>query len=1072
MIKIFDSKERVFTTNGIINIKPISCKETKKKSLNGWYLNLEIDVKYKEYIKKDMLVVIKSKSKLSPQAFRMEEPKFNNNIIEIVANHVMFDADRYMLYDVRPTDKNALNALEYIDNRIENDTSPFVYYSDVPGIHTAYFQLKNLLEAWQIIEERWGGVFDADNWKITLSASLGKNVGQMLVYGKNIKNFAKYEDWSNVVTRIFPVGRDGVKLPEKYIDADVQYDMPYSKKIELDSDLEFEDREPTEEELVNELRIKALQYLEENKYPRVSYEISSNINESFDVNDKIIVKHPLADLNTEVQEYTYNHVDKYTENLVFGNYTRDVKERFQNIRESITNVLNHVSNNEWLIRHQTDLINSLNKDGLVYIDKNEVLVLDKLPKEEAKYVWRIGLGGFAFSENGYEGPFKTAWTQDGMINADFIRTGKLSTDIIEGYEDLLLTVKKLNSEAETISKIEINLEQIKQSIGSITNTTVSSEGTGTISIADILASEILYLHVRPTSEDLSYSYLKKDKYLEKNSYLLSRDIIFKHETDSTKDVRFTLPCDLLYLNIDVYDEFILNYENKEIYVIHRVGLNSDGNKYALTKATTEYFDYKGIELEGNYTIKMLSFNSSYIRIRALAKNLNTSQNVTRVEFNSSITQIKNSITAEVNGKLTLVNGDIDTLSARLKLTSESITSEVTRAKNAESSLGTRITQTAESITSEVTRAKNEESKITQKFDNISLSVANGSASATLTLKVDGKEKNVTINMTGLVKFEDLSKNGSTTINGSNIATGTIDASKVTVKNLNASNITTGILSCDRLFGGTIKGQTISGGTISGSKITCSNGTIGGWTISSTTISQSHKASDGKTYEVILANYNNDNVGSRIFHCSVDGTDTFYIHRDGKMYCSNATIAGTISGSTISGSTMSGGTISGSKITCTNGTIGGWSVASNYLYATDSSGYSVRLTPENLMAKAPGDTWEYARWYDLTFDYSDKRIKNSINSISDEYENFFNNLNPSSFKFNKAVRPDDYEKLHFGFIAQDILENEEKNNLKDLAMVSGTTRYRLDKEEIIALNTWQIQKLKQTIEEIKKKVGII
>ena len=67
-------------------------------------------------------------------------------------------------------------------------------------------------------------------------------------------------------------------------------------------------------------------------------------------------------------------------------------------------------------------------------------------------------------------------------------------------------------------------------------------------------------------------------------------------------------------------------------------------------------------------------------------------------------------------------------------------------------------------------------------------------------------------MKGLVKFTDLSQSGSTTINGSNITTGTIDASKVTVKNLNASNITSG----------TISGRAISGGSITGTSITNGN----------------------------------------------------------------------------------------------------------------------------------------------------------------------------------------------------------------------------------------------------------
>ena len=42
MIKIFNENDRDFSSNGNIVIKPIKCKERKKKSLNGWYLEVEV----------------------------------------------------------------------------------------------------------------------------------------------------------------------------------------------------------------------------------------------------------------------------------------------------------------------------------------------------------------------------------------------------------------------------------------------------------------------------------------------------------------------------------------------------------------------------------------------------------------------------------------------------------------------------------------------------------------------------------------------------------------------------------------------------------------------------------------------------------------------------------------------------------------------------------------------------------------------------------------------------------------------------------------------------------------------
>ena len=111
IIKIFNENDKDFKTNGNITINPQKCKETHKKSLNGWYVEVECDVKYKKYIQQGKLCVVKTKSKLNPQAFRINNPEIENNIIRFTANHVMFDAERYFLVDVRPTNQNGQNAL-------------------------------------------------------------------------------------------------------------------------------------------------------------------------------------------------------------------------------------------------------------------------------------------------------------------------------------------------------------------------------------------------------------------------------------------------------------------------------------------------------------------------------------------------------------------------------------------------------------------------------------------------------------------------------------------------------------------------------------------------------------------------------------------------------------------------------------------------------------------------------------------------------------------------------------------------------------------------------------------------
>ncbi len=463
MIKIFDANDRDFSTAGNIIIEPTKCREFKKKSLNGWYIEVEMPIKYKEYIEKDKLCVIKTKSKLNPQAFRIgDNIQYTNRKISFIANHVMFDAQNYLLVDVRPTNLNGINTLEYLNVRTDN-TSPFTMFSNVENINTAYFIRKNLLEAWSTIEERWNGVFDADNWNISFLQSVGHDNGETIIYGKNMQSMEIFEDWSNVVTKLYPVGYDGIMLPEKFIESDIKYEIPYTKTIDFETEIEHE--EQTKEALINELRNNATKYIEENKYPKVSYTTISNINNNMEIGDTIQVLHPLVSLKTEVLEYEYNLISEKIISLTFGNFSRDVKAKFDNIKNTINQINQAISKQEAAINNQSDIINTLNKSGYVYIDDNEILILDKLPKEQAKNVWRFGLGGLGFSSNGYEGPFETAMTMDGQVNANFITTGVMSTDRIEGLgETLELIVSNNRTLNDRINQVDISLSGIKNSL--------------------------------------------------------------------------------------------------------------------------------------------------------------------------------------------------------------------------------------------------------------------------------------------------------------------------------------------------------------------------------------------------------------------------------------------------------------------------------------------------------------------------------------------------------------------------------------------------------------------------------
>lgn len=492
---------------------------------------------------------------------------------------------------------------------------------------------------------------------------MGNDNGETVAYGKNMQNMQIYEDWSSVVTKLYPVGYDGLMLPEKYIESDIQYNEPYTRTVSFESNLEIENA--TEGELINELRTNANKYLEENEVPKVSYVVTAIVNERLEIGDTVHVKHPLCNILTEVLEYEYNIISQKMKSITFGNYSRDVKTKFDTIKENINTVVETLSKQEVTIKHQTNLINSLNKNGFVYIDDNEILILDKLPKEEAENVWRFGLGGIGFSSNGYEGPFETAITMDGQINANFITTGTMSVSRIEGLENTLNNintsiqlngdnitslVEEVDGQNSKINEVTQTVNELRSQISEVANVTQSADGYGSVSIANINESEPVRVKVRPVTEDIAYLYASNNLYAANDLYLKNRKIRFATENYS---IDWEIPANLLYYDSENYDELILDYESQTCVVNKKVGYNADGTKYLLAIPTTNSYPYPNIPLEeGDYTITVLGYPNAYLFVRLMVKNLYTIQFATKAEVKSTVSQTSQQIKSEVDAKFT------------------------------------------------------------------------------------------------------------------------------------------------------------------------------------------------------------------------------------------------------------------------------------------------------------------------------------------------------------------------------------------------------------------------------------
>ena len=126
--------------------------------------------------------------------------------------------------------------------------------------------------------------------------------------------------------------------------------------------------------------------------------------------------------------------------------------------------------------------------------------------------------------------------------------------------------------------------------------------------------------------------------------------------------------------------------------------------------------------------------------------------------------------------------------------------------------------------------------------------------------------------------------------------------------------------------------------------------------------------------------------------------------------------------------------------------------------TASSGYSLIYATATLL------TGDWA---------SDRRIKHNIEKLDERYEILFDTLIPTRYQYNHG----NSNRYHTGFIAQDVCESLIHANLstQEFAAVmlnnpgQESECYFLRKEEFVALNTWQIQKLKARVTELENEI---
>lgn len=295
-----------------------------------------------------------------------------------------------------------------------------------------------------------------------IDADLLIDTGLYITPQLNMKSLESLGDSKNFVTRISAFGKkneDGTFVNFASINGGKDYVENTSYTGKTKWIIWRDDRYTIPENLLNDAKKK----LEKQAFPVLSYTVSVNDLAQYDeryafMNFQLYnLAHTVIDENTTIAQNIVK-IKRYHDNSKMNEITLSTEaEKITSKVDKITTILGADGEKitgsilQQAQERATALINQWAEKGFIHLTQNEIYILDKLPKETAKFCIRMNLGGIAFSQNGWQGPYISAWTIDGRFNADFITAGVLRAINIEGT-----TIKGSTISGNSISGGSIN----------------------------------------------------------------------------------------------------------------------------------------------------------------------------------------------------------------------------------------------------------------------------------------------------------------------------------------------------------------------------------------------------------------------------------------------------------------------------------------------------------------------------------------------------------------------------------------------------------------------------------------
>ena len=462
MIEIYLKTNTNYDKNGDITLDPTSCAYKDSESLVTLEHFIDDEGRWK-YINFENVIAAEENGK--KKFYRIYNVVRSLYSVTAYARPIFYDLIDKVLLDVRPTNKIGQEAL----NIILADTG-FTGHSNISNSNTAYYVRKNIVESLLGDEEnsfinRWGGEFYCENFDVYINDRIGADNGVRVEFGYNLNEIEEDVNIEEVVTRIIPVGYDGIMLEgnAQWVDSPLinKYTKPKMRVIEF-SDIKVKESSDDEEgfDTIEEARaelIKQCNLLFDNGIdkPVINYKIDminlanttayKDFKMLVEVNKGDTVTCYIKHLDIDVKA----RVIDYERDLITGEYTYielgNVVSNFFNEQADIQSKVNNILNSNGSVKAQTleGTINAIQtqfkamKDIAQKQDVRAILFEDRIEDSPTFGCMCLGTMGFeiasSFKPGTKEWDFRTFGTGKGFI-ADHIIAGILSAVLIRNLD--------------------------------------------------------------------------------------------------------------------------------------------------------------------------------------------------------------------------------------------------------------------------------------------------------------------------------------------------------------------------------------------------------------------------------------------------------------------------------------------------------------------------------------------------------------------------------------------------------------------------------------------------------------